>query len=93
MLVQIGGGCLGALFAHLMFGLDPIQLATKAGRLSVRLLHHLGYWFMASTSFINPGRDNRAIAERHLRRHLARGRAGLHRGAARAPRICATREW
>src|SRR5262245_32090193 len=23
-------GCLGALFAHLMFGLDPIQLATKA---------------------------------------------------------------
>jgi len=30
MLVQIVGGCLGALFAHLMFGLDPIQLATKA---------------------------------------------------------------
>ena len=29
MLVQIAGGCLGALFAHLMFGLDPIQLATK----------------------------------------------------------------
>jgi glycerol uptake facilitator-like aquaporin len=30
MLVQILSGCLGALFAHLMFGLDPIQLATKA---------------------------------------------------------------
>jgi glycerol uptake facilitator-like aquaporin len=30
MLVQIVGGCLGVLFAHLMFGLDPIQLATKA---------------------------------------------------------------
>ena len=30
MLVQIVGGCLGALFAHLMFGLDPLQLATTA---------------------------------------------------------------
>jgi glycerol uptake facilitator-like aquaporin len=26
--VQIAGGCLGALFAHLMFGLSPIQLGT-----------------------------------------------------------------
>jgi glycerol uptake facilitator-like aquaporin len=26
--VQILGGCLGALFAHLMFGLSPFQLAT-----------------------------------------------------------------
>src|SRR6478672_6456129 len=30
MLVQIVGGCLGALFAHLMFGLDPFQLSTTA---------------------------------------------------------------
>jgi glycerol uptake facilitator-like aquaporin len=30
ILVQIVGGCLGALFAHLMFGLDPIQIATTA---------------------------------------------------------------
>jgi glycerol uptake facilitator-like aquaporin len=30
MLVQIVGGCLGALFAHLMFGLDPLQLSTTA---------------------------------------------------------------
>jgi glycerol uptake facilitator-like aquaporin len=30
ILVQIAGGCLGALFAHLMFGLDPLQLATTA---------------------------------------------------------------
>ena len=28
ILVQIVGGCLGALFAHLMFGLDPLQLST-----------------------------------------------------------------
>jgi glycerol uptake facilitator-like aquaporin len=28
ILVQILGGCLGALFAHLMFGLSPFQLAT-----------------------------------------------------------------
>ena len=28
--VQIAGGCLGALFAHLMFGLDPLQLGTTA---------------------------------------------------------------
>jgi glycerol uptake facilitator-like aquaporin len=28
ILVQIAGGCLGALFAHLMFGLDPLQLGT-----------------------------------------------------------------
>jgi glycerol uptake facilitator-like aquaporin len=28
--VQIVGGCLGALLAHLMFGLDPIQLSTTA---------------------------------------------------------------
>ncbi len=31
ILVQIVGGCLGALFAHLMFGLDPLQLGTAAG--------------------------------------------------------------
>jgi glycerol uptake facilitator-like aquaporin len=30
LLVQIVGGCLGALFAHLMFGLDPLQLGTTA---------------------------------------------------------------
>src|SRR5262249_15607042 len=30
MVVQIIGGCLGALFAHLMFGLDPFQLSTTA---------------------------------------------------------------
>jgi glycerol uptake facilitator-like aquaporin len=30
ILVQILGGCLGALFAHLMFGLSPFQLATTA---------------------------------------------------------------
>ena len=30
VLVQIVGGCLGALFAHLMFGLDPLQLSTTA---------------------------------------------------------------
>ena len=30
MLVQIVGGSLGALFAHLMFGLDPLQLSTTA---------------------------------------------------------------
>ena len=30
MLVQIVGGCLGALFAHLMVGLDPFQLRTCA---------------------------------------------------------------
>ena len=28
ILVQIAGGCLGALFAHLMFGLSPLQLST-----------------------------------------------------------------
>ena len=28
--VQSVGGCLGALFAHLMFGLDPLQLGTTA---------------------------------------------------------------
>ncbi len=28
ILVQILGGCLGALFAHLMFGLSPFQLST-----------------------------------------------------------------
>jgi glycerol uptake facilitator-like aquaporin len=26
--VQIVGGCLGAVFAHLMFGLEPLQIAT-----------------------------------------------------------------
>jgi glycerol uptake facilitator-like aquaporin len=30
IVVQIVGGCLGALFAHLMFGLDPLQLGTTA---------------------------------------------------------------
>jgi glycerol uptake facilitator-like aquaporin len=30
MLVQIVGGCVGALFAHLMFGLDPLQLGSTA---------------------------------------------------------------
>jgi glycerol uptake facilitator-like aquaporin len=30
VLVQIAGGCLGALFAHLMFGLDPFQLSTTS---------------------------------------------------------------
>jgi glycerol uptake facilitator-like aquaporin len=30
VVVQILGGCLGALFAHLMFGLSPFQLATTA---------------------------------------------------------------
>jgi glycerol uptake facilitator-like aquaporin len=30
MVAQIIGGCLGALFAHLMFGLDPFQLSTTA---------------------------------------------------------------
>ena len=30
MLVQIVGGCHGALFAHLVFGLDPFQLSTTA---------------------------------------------------------------
>ena len=28
--VQIAGGCLGAVVAHLMFGLDPIQLGSTA---------------------------------------------------------------
>jgi len=28
--VQIVGGCLGAIAAHLMFGLDPVQLASTA---------------------------------------------------------------
>jgi glycerol uptake facilitator-like aquaporin len=28
MLAQIAGGCLGALFAHVMFGLSPLQLGT-----------------------------------------------------------------
>ena len=28
ILVQVAGGCLGALLAHLMFGLDPLQLST-----------------------------------------------------------------
>jgi glycerol uptake facilitator-like aquaporin len=28
--VQIAGGCLGAIFAHLMFGLDPLQLSATA---------------------------------------------------------------
>lgn len=28
VVVQIAGGCVGALFAHLMFGLNPFQLAT-----------------------------------------------------------------
>jgi len=30
MLVQTVGECLGALFAHLMFGLDPFRLSTTA---------------------------------------------------------------
>lgn len=30
ILVQVAGGCLGALFAHLMFGLDPLQISTTA---------------------------------------------------------------
>lgn len=30
MLVQILGGCLGAMVAHLMFGLEPIQFAQNA---------------------------------------------------------------
>ncbi len=30
ILVQIAGGCLGALFAHVMFGLSPLQLGTTA---------------------------------------------------------------
>src|SRR6476659_9344917 len=30
ILVQIVGGCLGALFAHLMFNLSPFQLASTA---------------------------------------------------------------
>ena len=32
ILVQIVGGCLGAFFAHLMFGLDPFPLSTRHGR-------------------------------------------------------------
>ncbi len=35
--VQIVGGCLGAALAHLMFGLDLVQLGTKAR-------HGLGQW-------------------------------------------------
>jgi glycerol uptake facilitator-like aquaporin len=38
MLVQIIGGCLGALFAHLMFGLDPLQISQTART-------GLGQWF------------------------------------------------
>ncbi len=34
---QIAGGCLGAVLAHLMFGLDLVQLGTKAR-------HGLGQW-------------------------------------------------
>jgi glycerol uptake facilitator-like aquaporin len=30
VVVQIVGGCLGALFAHLMFGLEPLQFGTTA---------------------------------------------------------------
>jgi glycerol uptake facilitator-like aquaporin len=30
VLAQIAGGCLGAVFAHLMFGLEPIQLGGTA---------------------------------------------------------------
>ena len=30
ILVQIVGGCLGALFAHLTFGLDPLQISQTA---------------------------------------------------------------
>lgn len=30
VLVQIAGGSVGALFAHLMFGLDPLQLSTTS---------------------------------------------------------------
>src|SRR6476660_3929290 len=30
VLVQIAGGCLGAIAAHLMFGLDPVQLGSTA---------------------------------------------------------------
>ena len=112
MLVQIVGGCLGALFAHLMFGLDPFQLSTTArtglpqwlaefvanfGLLitilgcvrfrpdavafAVGLYITSAYWFTASTSFANPRRDHRAVAERHLRRHRTVGRTGLHRRA------------
>jgi len=35
--VQIAGGCLGAILAHLMFGLDLMQLGTKAR-------HGIGQW-------------------------------------------------
>jgi glycerol uptake facilitator-like aquaporin len=38
ILVQIVGGCLGALFAHLMFGLDPLQISQTART-------GLGQWF------------------------------------------------
>ena len=30
VVVQIAGGCLGAIAAHLMFGLDPVQLGSTA---------------------------------------------------------------
>jgi len=32
VVVQIMGGCLGAVAAHLMFGLDPVQLGSTARR-------------------------------------------------------------
>jgi glycerol uptake facilitator-like aquaporin len=37
IVVQIVGGCLGAIVAHLMFGLDLLQLASKAR-------HGVGQW-------------------------------------------------
>jgi glycerol uptake facilitator-like aquaporin len=38
MVVQILGGCVGAVIAHLMFGLDPFQIARTAR-------NGLGQWF------------------------------------------------
>jgi glycerol uptake facilitator-like aquaporin len=112
--VQIAGGCLGAIFAHLMFGLDPLQLSATArdgwpqwlaefvatfGLLltilgcvrfrpeavgfAVGLYITSAYWFTSSTSFANPSRDHRPLAQRHIRRHRACQCAGLCRG-----RVC-----
>ena len=71
-----------ASFGLLLAIFGCVARAPHATPYAVGLYITAAYWFTASTSFANPAVTVARALVRHLCRHRARGRAGLHRGPA-----------
>ena len=71
VVVQIAGGCVGAVLAHLMFGLDLIQLGSTART-------GLGQWTRRIHRHVRADRDHSRLRAVQARGSRDRGRALHH---------------